>query len=196
MKKKEDQPRSEISSHKLLPRSTASIPLYITSAHTEPVSQTMGADPWADAPPSPRPRSQHGKPNKATAQSPFVRSSPKFEDAPQPVASSSRQTSPIRDAAPTDGDDLDEFDDFDAPAAVVASKGAEDDGFGDFGRFEEGDFGVAGMEQEQIDAMAENVDKEPHGMQKQWVSLSAAHHEYLAEMGSFFTSPLDILAES
>jgi len=44
--------------------------------------------------------------------------------------------------------------------------------------------------------MAENVDKEPHVMQKQWVSLSAAHHEYLAEMGSFFTSPLDILAES
>jgi hypothetical protein len=90
----------------------------------------MDADPWADAPPSPRPGSAPTSPAKATT-SPLAQSEPFHALTPPP------------EETPSNGG-LDDFDDFDEPAAGPSAGALPDvggdDGFGDFGDFEEGEF--------------------------------------------------------
>ena len=133
----------------------------------------MDADPWADTPPSPRPRTLPGTPAKATTQSPLTQSSARFDTAPQPTASSSSPP-PIKPPEATSGDEFDEFDNFDAArpegAVAAALEGAEDDGFGDFGDFEEGDFANVEHDQPATTVREKDVPTGNDLGQDRWVS--------------------------
>lgn len=133
----------------------------------------MDADPWADAPPSPRPGSPKVSPTKHTNHSPLTQSSAAFTTQLPLASSSSRPPSPV--AIPSSGDNFEEFDDFEAPGQVVeatfaAPDEADADGFGDFGDFEEGDF--AGVEVDQRDqaVLGGEVVQEPDIVKERSVS--------------------------
>jgi hypothetical protein len=111
-------------------------------------------DPWANAPSSPKPRPQTPErfPPKPTASSPLAEqqhsSSPSLPIQSPPVHSKTLQSDGL-DIEDGEFDDYDEFDD--GPVDLdhtgrgtgsVSNGIVEgDDGFGDFGDFEEGDFG-------------------------------------------------------
>ena len=136
----------------------------------------MDADPWADAPPSPRPDSLQSTPTKiSTQQSPLTHQAAAFNEAPQPVASTSSPSSPhIAPAAAVEEDGFDDFDEFDVPSASAAPVLADDDGVGDFGDFAEGDFGETQADQGE-DVPVGDVFKEPERVEDRLVSWRKAN---------------------
>ncbi|GFZ44555.1 hypothetical protein JCM24511_02279 [Saitozyma sp. JCM 24511] len=158
----------------------------------------MDADPWADAPPSPRPADpaspvSPGRPAatapSGSATSPLAESStarvaetssPSPQAAPPLTAAESPRPSALGDSAEAD-DGFDEFDDFDEPAAgpssgggagfVSATTAGEDDGFGDFGDFEEGDFEEAQEEPAAGAMLGGQIAHEPQPVDERWQSL-------------------------
>ena len=127
----------------------------------------MDSDPWADAPPSPKPGSEYSSPPKPTGPSPLITEQIE-QTAPVSQTEPSSSSSPSA-ADPSLDDGIDDFDDFDAPAAgprASSPVGGDDgdDGFGDFGDFEEadedGDDVVPGLaDRDRSGQMAEVVDR-------------------------------------
>lgn len=164
----------------------------------------MDADPWADAPPSPRPADpaspvSPGRPAatapSGSATSPLAESStarvaetssPSPQAAPPLTAAESPRPSALGDSAEAD-DGFDEFDDFDEPAAgpssgggagfVSATTAGEDDGFGDFGDFEEGDFEEAQEEPAAGAMLGGQIAHEPQPVDERWVSGKGYGHD-------------------